>query len=108
MRFVNYKKVKKKFSDGSSDCFTTDPDPTMPTTTTVAPGPTTTRDPNQPQPCQPNEVTFHPFPSDCSYYTLCACGAQVLLQCAPSLYFDVTINNCNFMQLVHCQDGVRP
>ncbi|XP_021948980.1 uncharacterized protein LOC110846509 [Folsomia candida] len=104
MRAIHSMVQRAAFCDGNADCFN-NPDPTLPTTTTTEPGPTTTRDPSQ---CQPNEVTFRPFPTDCTFYTMCACGANVLLQCAPGLYFDPSINNCNFMQLVSCQDGVRP
>jgi len=94
------------FCDGAADCFSgTNPDPTTQNPITTPSGPTTTPNPSQ---CQPNEVVFRPFPTDCTFYTLCACGANVLLQCAPGLVFDPAINNCNFMQLVNCENGVRP
>jgi hypothetical protein len=47
-------------------------------------------------------VTFRPFPGMCEYYTMCACGVEVLLHCASGLWFDPSINNCNFIQLVDC------
>ncbi|CAL8073274.1 unnamed protein product [Orchesella dallaii] len=64
---------------------------------TTPPGVTSTGAPGE---CQDNDVSFRPFPGDCRYYTLCACGANVLLECAAGLYFDPTIGKCNFMQLV--------
>ncbi|CAL8116699.1 unnamed protein product [Orchesella dallaii] len=53
-----------------------------------------------PRECEDNTVEFRPFPGDCRYYTLCACGTSVLLECASGLYFDPVIGKCNFMQLV--------
>jgi len=74
----------------------------------------TTMTPTTPTPpgeinCLPNVVSFHPFPGggNCDYYVMCACGVEVLLQCAPGLYFDPSINNCNFIQLVPCVDTQR-
>jgi hypothetical protein len=84
--------------DGKPDCFGDVTEP-VGTTTTTQPTTTTTEAPGT---CRPNEVSFHPFPGTCEYYTMCACGAQVLLQCAQGLYFDPTISNCNFQQLVDC------
>jgi len=86
--------------DGATDCYGEEtPAPT--TTTTLAPTPTTTTAPGT---CKPNDVSFEPFPGKCDFYTMCACGAQVLLQCAPGLYFDPKITTCNFQQLVDCQN----
>jgi len=87
------------FCDGASDCYE-DVVTVSPPTTTV-PGDQTTPGGGSDS-CEPNTVSFHPFPGSCDYYTLCACGAQVLLQCAPGLYFDTKINSCNFIQLVEC------
>lgn len=73
--------------------------PEEPTT----PTPTSTNTPPEGD-CGPNEVIFRPYPGSCEFYTLCACGgAPVLLQCAPGLYWDDRIKQCNFMQLVPCQ-----
>lgn len=75
--------------------------PTAPTaTTTSTPGTGSTPPPSGE--CKDNEVTFRPFPGSCEYYILCACGAEVLLHCAPGLYFDPTLKSCNFIQLVDC------
>ncbi|ODN02872.1 Poly(3-hydroxyalkanoate) depolymerase C [Orchesella cincta] len=68
---------------------TGNPITTPPTGSTGAPGE-----------CHDNDVSFRPFPGDCRYYTLCACGANVLLECASGLYFDPVLGKCNFMQLV--------
>lgn len=107
MKAIHRMLVRVAQCDGASSCYednvttttTITPAPTGPTTV----GPTTTVDPTNP--CRDNEVSFHPFPGMCQFYTMCACGAQVLLQCAPGLYFDPSINNCNFIQLVPCENG---
>ena len=100
MSAIHQMLVRVAKCDGADSCYDgnePEPDPT----TTVTPPPTTTSSPGR---CQPNEVTFHEFPGLCQYYTMCACSSEVLLQCAPGLYFDPTINNCNFQQLVNCEN----
>lgn len=84
--------------DGAETCFEEEEPTTTTTTTTLTPSTSTSNGGR----CQNNEVTFHPFPGLCEYYIMCACGTEVLLQCAPGLYFDQSLNNCNFQQLVDC------
>jgi len=98
MSAVHKMLVRVAKCDGAAECFEdTDPEPGPTTTTTTTEAP-------EPGRCRPNEVTFHPFPGLCEYYTMCACSSEVLLHCAPGLYFDPSINNCNFQQLVDCEN----
>jgi len=105
------------FSDGDPDCFpeeTTTEEQTseVPVTTTgesvitTRESVTTTESPitstGNPGRCNENDVSFHPFPGHCQYYILCACGTEVLMQCAPGLHFDPSRDQCNFEALVEC------
>merc|ERR1739838_1235620 len=39
---------------------------------------------------------FVPHPTDCSLYYMCDEGSPVLMACHPGLYFDPSLNVCNY------------
>jgi len=82
----------------STGCSPVTDGPTPPPSTSVVPSEgSSTANPGE---CHDNDVSFHPVPGNCQLYTLCACGAKILLECAQGLYFDPVLKQCNFMQLV--------
>merc|ERR1712029_471002 len=46
---------------------------------------------------------FIPHPTDCGLYYQCAGSWPVLMECPPGLYFDPTLNVCNWPDNVDCQ-----
>ena len=46
---------------------------------------------------------FLPYPKDCTKYYECVDEVPVLMDCAPPLYFDPTLNVCNWPEMVDCQ-----
>eukprot|EP00092_Neocalanus_flemingeri_P005584 GFUD01006016.1.p1 GENE.GFUD01006016.1~~GFUD01006016.1.p1 ORF type:complete len:276 (+),score=87.17 GFUD01006016.1:66-893(+) len=49
-------------------------------------------------------AVFVPHPSDCSLYYMCVGGSPVLMACHPGLYFDPSLNVCNYPEYVDCQN----
>ncbi|CAL8116696.1 unnamed protein product [Orchesella dallaii] len=96
MKAVHSMQLRVSTCEPSTGCNPSVTEP--PVTTPVTGGPTAST--GAPGECGDNTVEFRPFPGDCRYYTLCACSANVLLECASGLYFDPAIGKCNFMQLV--------
>ena len=46
---------------------------------------------------------FVPHPTDCGLYYQCVGSWPVLMECPPGLYFDPTLNVCNWPDNVDCQ-----
>ena len=46
---------------------------------------------------------FFPSPTNCSEYYVCHSGIAYLMACPTYLYFDATINVCNWAYLVNCE-----
>lgn len=48
--------------------------------------------------------TFLPDPADCSRFYVCDAGFAWSQQCAPPLFFDPSIRNCNWPNMVDCKN----
>jgi len=46
---------------------------------------------------------FLPHPSNCTLYYECQEDWPILMECAPPLYFDATLDVCNYQELVDCR-----
>merc|ERR1711915_845149 len=56
--------------------------------------------------CPPSEdgsTVFVPHPTDCNLYYICVGKMPFLMQCPGDLYFDSSINVCNWPDLVDCE-----
>jgi len=49
------------------------------------------------------QAVYLPHPTDCRKFYGCQNHIPVLMECPPSLYFDPTINVCNYPELVDCK-----
>jgi len=49
------------------------------------------------------QAVYLPHPTDCRKFYGCQNAIPVLMECPPSLYFDPTINVCNYPELVDCK-----
>jgi len=49
------------------------------------------------------QAVYLPHPTDCRKFYGCQNHIPVLMECPPSLYFDPTINVCNFPEMVDCK-----
>jgi len=49
------------------------------------------------------QAVYLPHPTDCRKFYECQNAIPVLMECPPSLYFDPTINVCNYPELVDCK-----
>ena len=47
-------------------------------------------------------LLFIPHPTDCTKYFVCLGVIPVLMSCAPPLYYDPSIQNCNWPDEVDC------
>ena len=47
-------------------------------------------------------AVFVPHPTDCSLYYMCVGGSPILMPCPPGLYFDPSLNVCNYPEYVDC------
>ena len=48
---------------------------------------------------------YVPHPTDCSLYYQCIGSNPTLMSCPDGLYFDSSLNVCNWPQFVECQNG---
>ena len=46
---------------------------------------------------------FIPHPTNCTLYYQCQGDWPILMECAPPLYFDPSLDVCNYPDLVDCQ-----
>ena len=46
---------------------------------------------------------FIPHPTDCTKYYECDGDWPILMDCAPPLFFDPSLNVCNWPEMVDCQ-----
>jgi len=49
------------------------------------------------------QAVYLPHPTDCRKFYGCQNHIPMLMECPPSLYFDPTINVCNYPELVDCK-----
>merc|ERR1711872_243669 len=49
------------------------------------------------------QAVYLPHPTDCRKFYECQNDIPVLMECPPSLFFDPTINVCNYPELVNCK-----
>merc|ERR1719348_2278189 len=48
-------------------------------------------------------LSLHPHPSECNLYYMCAGLKPVLMSCPGDLFFDPSLNVCNWPDQVDCQ-----
>ena len=54
---------------------------------------------------QDGYAVFVPHPFNCSLYFECDGLTPVLMSCPSGLYFDSSLNVCNWPEYVECEDG---
>lgn len=72
--------------------------------TTQGPPATTPSDDFQ---CPDQIYHTYPHPTDCTRYFLCDNGVSYPYQCPDGLYFDPTLQVCNWPEFVDCPNGSR-
>lgn len=58
--------------------------------------------------CPPTGIHRFPHPNNCNRFHFCNAGNHFSLSCARDLHFDVTINDCNFIDRAQCRRDVCP
>ena len=54
--------------------------------------------------CPEAGAPFVPHPTNCSLYYQCNGDLPILMECPDGLFFDTSLNVCNWPDLVDCQN----